>query len=151
MTQINHIELDLEINVLGVYLAPDGNNNDQMAALRAKAEKWANNIQSLRANSEEVLTALYRTIPFSLCYSLPAITLTKDECQYMMAPITNYGLPLVGIASTTPHVMKLGPVSMGRMGNFGSLHPYGSESDIVLNFKYLAENTNRDTTGGCNR
>lgn len=102
--------------MLGVHLAPSGNNKDHVAALRAKAEQWASNIQSSSANSEEVWTSLHRTIPFSICYSLPAVTLTKEECRYIMAPITKKGLPLAGVVSTIPHVFKVGPISFGGIG-----------------------------------
>jgi hypothetical protein len=102
--------------MLGVYLAPDGNHKDQVETLRAKAERWACNIQSSRANQEEVWTALHRTIPFSLGYSLPAVTLSQKECRYIMAPITKHGLPSAGISSTTPHFVKVGSISMGGLG-----------------------------------
>lgn len=113
---INRLHPDKGTNMLGVYLAPDGNNKDHLEALRKKAERWADNIQSSRANQEEVWTALHRTIPFSLCYSLPAVTLSHKECRYIMAPITKHGLPAAGIASTTPHVVKVGSIAMGGLG-----------------------------------
>jgi len=102
--------------MLGVHLAPDGNTKDQVRALRQKTEKWVENIRSSTANAEEVWTAMHRTIPFSICYPLPAVTLTPEECTYIMAPLTTFGLPLAGIVSTIPKVIKVGSVDMGGLG-----------------------------------
>jgi hypothetical protein len=71
------------MNMLGVYMAPDGNTRDHVRYLRSKAEQWATNMrQASRNNKQEVWLALHCTIPFVLCYSLPAVTLTADECRY---------------------------------------------------------------------
>jgi Reverse transcriptase (RNA-dependent DNA polymerase). len=114
--EIDKIHPSQGINMLGVHIAPDGNNRDQVKALRLKVETWVNNVRSSRANMEEVWTALHRTIPFSVCYPLPAVTLTPEDCKYIMAPITKYGLPLTGIASTTPTAVKVGSLEMGGLG-----------------------------------
>jgi hypothetical protein len=102
--------------MLGVHVAPDGNNKDVVKALRTKVEKWAANIRISQANMEEVWTAIHRTIPFSVCYPLPAVTLTSQECKYIMAPLTKYGLPLAGIASTIPNAIKVGSINSGGLG-----------------------------------
>ena len=114
--EIERIDPSIGTNMLGVHLAPDGNTKDQVHALRKKAENWAENIRCSRANTMEVWTALHRTIPFSLCYPLPAVTLTNEECKYIMAPITKWGLPLAGITSTIPTAIKVGSIEMGGLG-----------------------------------
>jgi hypothetical protein len=114
--EIARIDPSKGTNMLGVYLAPDGNTKDHVRALRTKTEMWAKNILFSRATSDEVWTAIHRNIPFSICYSLPAVTLTKVECRSVMAPITKFGLPRSGIASTIPHVVKVGSVTMGGLG-----------------------------------
>ena len=69
-----------------------------------------------RANYEEVWTALHRTIPFSLCYSLPAVSLTKEECSYIFAPIVKTGLPLTGVVATIPIAIRSSSVLLGGLG-----------------------------------
>ena len=90
-------------------MAPDGNSKDHVAVLRQKAAQWAKNITQSQANQDEIWTAIHRTIPFALCYSLPAITLSEDECKYFMAPITKTGLPLAGVSATIPSVVSHAP------------------------------------------
>lgn len=91
-------------NMLGVYMAPDRNNTD-MAPDRNNADhvnkKWVDNMKDCLANPEEVCTALHRTIPFTIGYSLPTVTLTQKECQHIMAPINKVGLSRASILSTT--------------------------------------------------
>lgn len=72
------------MNMLGVHLAPDGNTKQHVFYLRRKAENWAAAINSSYGNREEVWTALHRTIPFTIAYSLPASTLTKDDCRWII-------------------------------------------------------------------
>lgn len=99
---LKRIPVSIGNNMLGVHLAPDGNNSDQIATLRKKAEKWAGDIQNCRSNQREIWTALHRTIPFSIGYSLPATTMSKDDCRYIMAPVYKRGLLRVGVPNTIP-------------------------------------------------
>jgi hypothetical protein len=104
------------MNMLGVKLAPNGNRRDHVDMLRNKALQWAMGMKSSKANNDEVWTALHRTIPFALCYSLPAIPLTREECNYIFAPVIKTGLPLAGIVSTIPTALRTGSISNGGLG-----------------------------------
>jgi hypothetical protein len=115
--------------MLGVHVAPDGNNKDVVKALRTKVDKWVANIRTSRANMEEVWTAIHRTIPFTVCYPLPAVTMTPQECKYIMAPLTKYGLPLAGIASTMPTAIRVGSINSGGLGVI-DLYTYMGASQI---------------------
>jgi exonuclease III len=115
-TLVSRLEPTQGMNMLGVYLAPDGNTQDHVSYLRRKAEQWAENMRHSTVNREEVWTALQRTIPFAMAYSLPASTLTRDECKFIMAPIFKTGLPRAGIASTIASSIRVGPISHGGLG-----------------------------------
>jgi len=114
--EIERIPVSTGINMLGVHIAPDGNNKDHIIYLRKKAEKWAGNIQDCRSNQTEIWTALHRTIPLALGYSLPATTMTKEECRYIIAPVYKYGLSRAGIPHTIPTAIRYGPYTMGGLG-----------------------------------
>ena len=120
-TEIQRLNTSVGMNMLGVYLAPDGNMDDHVKYLRGKAESWANNMNQSRGNQSETWTALHRTIPFAMCYSLQATTLSKSECTYIMAPIYKKGLPLAGIAATIPTVIR---TSLIPTGGLGLIDPY---------------------------
>jgi hypothetical protein len=118
---LRRVDPSVGINMLGVHIAPDGNNKDHVHSLRKKAEKWAALMSDCNANKDEVWTALHRTIPFSIGYSLPAVTLTPTDCQYIMAPVNKVGLSRSGIPSTIPSAIRNGPI---QIGGLGILDPY---------------------------
>lgn len=113
---IRQIPTSTGTNMLGVIMSPNGNNLDQITAMRRKAQTWASNISSMGHNVEEVWTALHRTIPFSLGYPLPSLTLTRRDCIYIMAPIHKEGLPRAGIPSTIPTEIRNGLINKGGLG-----------------------------------
>jgi hypothetical protein len=123
-------------NMLGVYLAPDGNNKQQVQYLRDKAQHWADSITSHYTNREEVWTALHRTIPFAMSYSLPASTLSEEECKFIMAPIHKIGLPKTGITATIPAAIRSGPIRRGGLGLLNAYNHMGASqkgSEICSN------------------
>jgi len=97
-------------------MAPDGNNKDHIQVLRNKAEHWASSIQACHTNKDEIWNAMHHTIPYSICYSLPAVTLTKAQCRHIVAPIFKIGLPRAGVPATIPREIRYGPLGMGGLG-----------------------------------
>lgn len=104
-TEVKRLSTTIGMNMLGVHLAPDGNMTVHIKYLQRKAETWALHMKQSRSNQEETWTVLHRTIPFAMCYSLQATTLSKEDCRHIMAPIYKIGLPLAGIAATIPIVI----------------------------------------------
>ena len=51
-----------------------------------------------------------------LTYSLPAGTLTKDQCKSVQAPLIMALLPALGYNSNMPCKLVHGPTSIGRLG-----------------------------------
>jgi Reverse transcriptase (RNA-dependent DNA polymerase). len=117
-------------NMLGVVMSPDGNNSDHILALRSKSQQWASHIRNMGSNVNEIWTALHRTIPFRLCYSLQAVSLGEKDCRYIMAPIHKEGLPRAGIPSTIPIEIRHGPIDKGGLGIL-DLYLYQGTSQIA--------------------
>jgi hypothetical protein len=113
--EVTKLDPSTGMNMLGVYLAPNGNTAQHTQYLRNKAQHWADSIISSHANKEEVWTALHRTIPFAMAYSLPATTITEEECKFIMAPIHKVGLPRAGITATIPAAVRSGPIKNGGL------------------------------------
>lgn len=101
---------------LGVYLAPDGNNNKQRQILRLKAETWKEHISVGHLNRQEAWYALDSTIYQSLKYPLPALTMTKEECTKIMAPVLAAGLPNSSICRNFPRNVLYGSKDESGMG-----------------------------------
>lgn len=69
--------------MLGIWMAPDGNNKKMLTEMRRAAKIW-------RARpSEDAFTALQATISAKLKYPLAAWTFTEKECLSIMSPAIN--------------------------------------------------------------
>ena len=94
---------------LGVWIAPDGNQQAQFTSLVDKSNSWAGRIQSGRLTLTESWISLNSGILKSLEYSLMATSLSKQQCKAVMAPILQAILPTIHIAKTLPRVVCHGP------------------------------------------
>lgn len=113
---IQQIHTNQGSNMLGVIMALNGDNTHHVEFLRSKAQKWAANIKATGTNIEEVWTAVHRTIPFSLGYSLLAVTISRNDCTHIIGPIVKTGLPRAGIPATIPTPVWYGPLESGGLG-----------------------------------
>ena len=98
------------MRTLGVILAPDGNNDDQVEALLQKAEQWAELITTGHLKRDEAWRALNSTILKSLEYPLTATTLTRQEITKIFSPVRQAALPASGIVRTFPSAIAHAPL-----------------------------------------
>ena len=125
---------------LGVYLAPDGNNKEMIEYLKGKATEWSDLVRTGHLNRKDARQALDTTIMKSIEYCLPAMTLTSKECQQIMKPILNSGLPNMGICRHFPRDALYGPVQEGGLG-MTDIFIYQGTSRIAALQENLAANT----------
>lgn len=93
---------------LGVYLAPDGSNTIQKKELRKKTKEWADKIRTGHIRKEDALRAFNTTILRSICYPLPALTLSRKDCESIMAPAITSGLNAMNISRNFPKALRHG-------------------------------------------
>jgi len=96
---------------LGVWLAPSGNATDQVKQMRKLTEEWADHLRTGKLKRHEAWLALTTTIWKTLEYPLNALTLSKEECDYIMAPAIKSGLNGAGICRHLPKALRHGPTS----------------------------------------
>jgi hypothetical protein len=101
-------------NTLGVDIAADGNNMSQFKKMKEASLKWADQIRTGRLKHAEVHLALHSTLWKTLSYPLSCTTLTKKQCEDIMAPALFQALPAMGICRYFPRSVVYGPLS--RMG-----------------------------------
>ena len=106
---------------LGIFIAMDGNPKKQVEKLRGKAEEFAEHVRTGFLTREEAWHALNSTIVKTLEYPMEAISLTKDQWDYIMAPILKSVLPRSGIVRTFPRDVLYAPDEFTGMG---LMHPY---------------------------
>ena len=83
--------------MLGVFLAPDGNNSQQIDKLTTKMKMLAEYIRTGHVSRYEAWTSLTLIAMKTLEYSLPALSLSKKEYQKIMSPVLKYFLPKSGL------------------------------------------------------
>lgn len=101
---------------LGVYLAPDGNNDAQVKYLRTKAVTWAESIRVGMLPKRLAWQSLTTTILRTLLYPLPATTFSLSECRHILAPVKAAGLNGLGIVRSMTLPVALGPASHQGLG-----------------------------------
>ena len=94
--------------MLGVWLAPDGNNDKQVVEMRKTTVKWAEKVRTGCIDRRDAWQALTLTVMKKLEYPLQALTLTEKECDFIMAPVLLSGLPKAGICRHTPRALIYG-------------------------------------------
>ena len=102
--------------MLGVYLAPDGNNDQQVIKMKEKAHKMAEYVRVGHINKGEAWTALTTMAMKSLEYPLPALTLSESECKEIMWILLNSFLPKAGINRNIKRDVLYGPIAYQGLG-----------------------------------
>ena len=95
--------------ILGVWIAPDGNNNTQVKELRKITESWADRVRSGYIKKEDAWYYFQTTVKKSLEFPLVATTLTKEECRKIESPALKVALQCSGMPSNFPRDILNGP------------------------------------------
>ena len=102
--------------MLGVFLAPDGNNDKQLEEFLSKSKKMQNCLNQGHLCRYEAWTALTRVSTKSLEYPLPAMTFSKHQCRQYMTPLLHSHLPKAGINRNFPRALLYGTKEYGGLG-----------------------------------
>jgi len=82
---------------LGVWLAPDGNNEDEFQHLLEVAQSWNTLMSAVKVTHAAAKFGLQQVILQKLEYPLVMTTFTQTECQSIMSLILTAGLPAAGL------------------------------------------------------
>ena len=129
---LSHLRCNEAAEMLGVWMAPNGDRTKLISELRAKAVEWGGKITRGNTSRNEAWTALNSNISASLKYPLPACTLTKKECKSIMWPAIKAALPRSGIASVIAGKIRDGPGGSGGSGSLSLYHYMGTSRTSKL-------------------
>ena len=104
------------MEMVGVLLAPNGNQTEQLQRLRKKATTWAGHINTSPLDDVSVWLALNQTILRGVEYPLAATTLSQRQLDAVMSPILQCALPRAGFVRSFPHAVLYGPVALQGLG-----------------------------------
>jgi hypothetical protein len=125
---------------LGVYLAPDGNNEAQYQQLLQEAKKWADCVRTghlpRRLAWQSMTTAIMKTLENPLAVS----TLTEQQCSDIMKPLLKVGLSHSGIPNSFPRALVHAPVKVQGL-NINHLYLNQNVQHIQKILKYCRSAT----------
>lgn len=114
--EVSHCHTDNAHNILGVMLAPDDNNRQQVERMRKIALKFGDKVRVGYICDHDILQALNSTVMRSLIYSLAVITISKEKCNHIVTPILTSVLAKMNIVGTIKRDVIYGPIHMQGMG-----------------------------------
>ena len=94
---LKRLQPNIAQEMLGVYIAPDGNNDEQVKQLKLKSERSGEIIRTSNIYASEAWIGLVTMATKSIEYCLPATTLTETQCTNIMWPMLKNFLPKSGI------------------------------------------------------
>ena len=127
--------------MLGVFLSPDGNEEDQLNHLSEKAQKWMEFVRVGGLDWSSCWIALKTTIWKSLEYPLPATTFSKDQISTITGPLYKAVLPRCGYAASFPRDVLHGPREFQGLG-LDNLH----DKQYIRHIKDILDYSHKDST-----
>ena len=118
--------------MLGVWLAPNGDNKKLVTEMKQAAIEWGSKVRSGNPSKKEAWTALQSNITARLKYPLPACTLTESECKSIMWPAIRAALPKSGITSKIAADIRDGPSINGGGGVLSLFHFQGTSRTSMI-------------------
>jgi len=97
---IEHLEVTKARETLGIWSRPDGLMTDEVNALKSKALKWVDAVQTKHINPTEAWYSVNHTIVKTIKYLLAPTSISKKDIQDVMRPILQAALPKACISET---------------------------------------------------
>jgi hypothetical protein len=94
----------------------DGNQDRQMQELLQKAHRWADLVRSGKLTRTEAWFSLMHCMMKTLEYPLMATSLSKAQCNTIMRPLLEAGLPALGINRPLTRAVVYGPRRFQGLG-----------------------------------
>jgi hypothetical protein len=95
--EFEKLEVEEAREMVGAFIAMDGNQNARTQALWEKAIKWADQVHAGRSSHAEAWFSLQLCMMKSLEYPLMASSLSKEQCNKIVKLIRAAVLPVLGI------------------------------------------------------
>ena len=138
--KLKYLTSDLAMEMLGVYLAPDGNEREQISQMRQKSELWGTYMQEGTLRDFEAWNALNTTILKSLEYPLVATSLCKKAIKHVLSPALCSGLQSAGFGKSFPRDILYAPSDMQGLGVTNLYH-----KQFIRHIKDIVDQTWRST------
>ena len=137
---LKRLRMDEAAEMLGVYLAPNGNTKKCISILKEKAVQWAANVKMGNPSPKEAWTVLHTNINPRLKYPQESCKFSEKECRSIMFHAIKVVLPKSGVSSTIDSSIRDGPINSFGCGVW-SLYHFMSTARATCMIKQLMHNT----------
>ena len=104
---------DQAFEMLGAFVAPDGNVEDQVKVLLKKSTAWAERLNRSHLTAHEAFTAYVQVLFPSLIYPVAVLALNEEQCDKIVSPVITALLRKLNIPITTSRLLLYGPARYG--------------------------------------
>ena len=129
--------------MLGVKLAPDGNQEQQLVAIKEKMSLFAEKIRTGHVTRHEAWMSLSMVALKSLEYMMPAMHLSERDYNEIMKPVLQQFLPKMGINRNISRDILYSPT---EVQGFNLKNPYILQG--VIHVRDVSEHLWKDTLTG---
>ena len=113
---LKHLQVTEAKKMLGVYLAPNGDDSHQKKVMVQKAVKFGERIRTGAIQKRNVWLAFTMMAMKSIEYPLQVLSLSEKDYKDIMWPILKDVLPKAGFNRHFPHAVVYGPASFQGLG-----------------------------------
>ena len=114
-TNLKRLGVQDSSEMLGIWMAPNGNHHKMKRHLRQTTLAWASKLKLGNPTNIVAWTALHKTISAKMKYSMAVSRFTQKECDYIMAPAITVGLTRSGINRNFPKDARHAPITSGGL------------------------------------
>jgi len=143
ITRIPRIDPHIAQRTLGVLLAPDGNNKQQLQLLLQKTKAWANSVNASSLHANEKWIAYNSILKPGLLYPLPTHQCSVKDLATIQTIVDQEILHSQHLSTSFPCVVLRGPIDFGGLG-IPSLHSETLATKIIYFIHHMRRN---DVTG----
>jgi hypothetical protein len=118
--------------VLGIWLAPDGNTAKAAEVLTSISRKWADQLRTRPLPKTHAWLTMLASVSKKLEYPLVALTLTETQCKNIERPLLQQLLKSIGFSKSFPRVVLNGPTDSQGMGRRSIYYVMGEIQTAAL-------------------
>lgn len=136
MKKINCLEATESREVMGVWKTPTGNMKRQIENLENKVSEWMSMLKNGYLRRPVIWRAFWGTIWMAIRYTLPTLSITKSQGEWILRPLYKQFLPKIGVSHVLPLAFRYGSLEHYGLG----LPQIQIESLIAKLFFYVMHN-----------
>jgi hypothetical protein len=129
---LHRLEVTEARETLGLWIAMDGNQQQQVLALIMNVLVWTDKIRTKHLTKTEAWLSLRMGISKALQYPLAATSLSKIQCKLIDKKLLKAALPALGFPSSFPQVIAQAPPEVLGLGIPALWNQQGIEHVAVL-------------------